>query len=892
MMTYAAPASRPLCFNTQPSVALHNGLLSAATSTSSTIGCSRSSRKVVGSIKASSSPTRPTLSTNWDFQFPSATAPSPTRVPRFEELDTTNMLLRQRIIFLGSQVDDMTADLIISQLLFLDAENPQKDITLFINSPGGSVTAGMGIYDAMKMCKADVSTVCFGLAASMGAFLLASGSKGKRYCMPNARVMIHQPLGTAGGKATEMGIRIREMAYHKIKLNKILSRITGKPFEQVEEDTDRDNFMNPWEAKDYGLIDDVIDDGKPGLVAPIGDSTPPPRTKVWDMWKVEGTKKSRKNLPSEQKNLEKDPQYVIRTGVSLRNDVASFTMTATPPPVSPSRTTCASLLHELQIIWDEIGESDRERDTMLLQLEQECLDIYRKKVEMTRKYRAELHRSLADGQAQIAAIASALGEATSFSRARGTLRDQISAVKPVLEELSLKKQERVNDFSVIQTQIARISSEIAGNGVAENAGEYAGVDETDLTLKRLGELKSHLEELHKEKALRLQKVNSQVNIIHDLSVVMSIDFFEMLNEVHPSLTDQSATHSKSISNDTLARLTALTSSLKQEKQQRLHKLQELGSKLIEVWNLMETPTEERNKFDHVTRLITSSVDGLSRHGCLSLDVIEQTEAEVQWLNVLKASKMKELVFKRQNELEEIYRGVHMDVDSDGARQILTSLIDSGNVDLSDLLSSMDDQIVKAKEQALSRKDILDKLEKCKFAFEEDKWLDEYEKDENRYSAGRGAHKNLKRAEKARILVGKIPSIIENLIARVKAWESEKGVPFLYDKVRLLHIVEEYSAQRQEREEEKRKSREQKRLQEQHATEQEALFGSRPSTKKPLGQSTNANTNFGTPISRRTGTPLGRHGVSAGKERRESGRANMTPVNYVALPKDDSISRRN
>ncbi|CAI9110609.1 OLC1v1010666C3 [Oldenlandia corymbosa var. corymbosa] len=171
-----------------------------------------------------------TISSNWDISNYSA---APSWLPRFEELDTTNMLLRQRIIFLGSQVDDTTADFIISQLLFLDAEDPKKDIRLFINSPGGSVTAGMGIYDAMKMCKADVSTICLGLAASMGAFLLASGTKGKRFCMPNARVMIHQPLGTAGGKATEMSIRIREMSYHKIKLNKILSRITGKPEEQV-----------------------------------------------------------------------------------------------------------------------------------------------------------------------------------------------------------------------------------------------------------------------------------------------------------------------------------------------------------------------------------------------------------------------------------------------------------------------------------------------------------------------------------------------------------------------------------------------------------------------------------------------------------------------------------
>ncbi|XP_047153123.1 ATP-dependent Clp protease proteolytic subunit 3, chloroplastic [Vigna umbellata] len=249
---------------------------------------------------------RPTLSSNWlvspqDF---SASTASPW-LPRVEELDTTNMLLRQRIIFLGSQVDDMTADFIISQLLLLDAEDSKKDIKLFINSPGGSVTAGMGIYDAMKLCKADVSTVCLGLAASMGAFILASGTKGKRYCMPNSRVMIHQPLGTAGGKATDMSIRIREMAYHKIKINKILSRITGKSEEQIDLDTDRDNFMNPWEAKEYGLVDGVIDDEKPGLIAPVVDATPPPKTRVWDLWKVEGSRKAKKNLPSEHKLLKK-----------------------------------------------------------------------------------------------------------------------------------------------------------------------------------------------------------------------------------------------------------------------------------------------------------------------------------------------------------------------------------------------------------------------------------------------------------------------------------------------------------------------------------------------------------------------------------------------------------
>ncbi|XP_071731295.1 ATP-dependent Clp protease proteolytic subunit 3, chloroplastic [Rutidosis leptorrhynchoides] len=240
-----------------------------------------------------------TLSSNWDVS-----SSAPTWMPKFEELDTTNMLLRQRIVFLGSQVDDMSADFIISQLLFLDAEDDKKDIKLFINSPGGSVTAGMGIYDAMKLCKADISTVCVGLAASMGAFLLACGTKGKRYCMPNSRVMIHQPLGKAGGNATDMSIRIREMVYHKVKVNKIISKVSGTPYEKVEADTDRDYFMNAWEAKAYGLVDEVIDDGKPGLVAPIADSKPPPKTRVWDLWKVEGSRKALKNMPSEDNMLQ------------------------------------------------------------------------------------------------------------------------------------------------------------------------------------------------------------------------------------------------------------------------------------------------------------------------------------------------------------------------------------------------------------------------------------------------------------------------------------------------------------------------------------------------------------------------------------------------------------
>ncbi|KAI3949127.1 hypothetical protein MKW98_026507 [Papaver atlanticum] len=551
--------------------------------------------------------------------------------------------------------------------------------------------------------------------------------------------------------------------------------------------------------------------------------------------------------------------------------------------------TCGSLLQELQKIWDEIGESDTERDKMLLQLEQECLDVYRRKVEKASKYKADLHQSLAEADSEVANLVSALGEQASISRVKGTLKDQISAIKPVLEDLRCKKDERVKEFQKIQSQIVQLLAQLAGNAHHDNSSDPQ-IDECDLTMVKLGELKSQLQELEREKTVRVQKVNGHISCIHELCIVMSVNFFETINEVYPSLSDSAHGQPKSISNDTLARLAAVVHSLKQEKLQRLRKLQDLGSTLVELWNLMDTPVDEQNVYHHVTCLICSSTDEISSQGCLALDVIEKTELEVQRLNVVKASKMKELVLKKQKEIEEIYKGVHVDVDSNTEREILNNIIDSGNVDLFVLLAGMDDQIIKAKEQALSRKDILEKVEKWKFAVEEEAWLEDYERDQNRYSAGRGAHKNLKRAEKARTLVSKIPSLVENLKAKVIVWEEDKGIQFMYDKVPLLETLRVYTVSRQEREEEKRKTREKKRLQEQHVAEQETLYGTKPSpmraltSKKPLGQ-INSNTAGGTP-GRHATTPLSRHGISAAKERRDKATAVPIPVNYVALPKDD------
>ncbi|AXN38707.1 ATP-dependent Clp endopeptidase proteolytic subunit ClpP [Peribacillus butanolivorans] len=172
--------------------------------------------------------------------------------------DIYSRLLKDRIIMLGSAIDDNVSNSIVAQLLFLEAENPEKDITLYINSPGGSITSGMAIYDTMQYIKPNVSTVCIGMAASMGAFLLAAGEKGKRYALPNSEVMIHQPLGGAQGQATEIEIAARRILHLKDKLNQILAERTGQPIEVLQRDTERDNFMTSERALEYGLIDKVI----------------------------------------------------------------------------------------------------------------------------------------------------------------------------------------------------------------------------------------------------------------------------------------------------------------------------------------------------------------------------------------------------------------------------------------------------------------------------------------------------------------------------------------------------------------------------------------------------------------------------------------------------------
>ncbi|XP_057430450.1 65-kDa microtubule-associated protein 1-like [Lotus japonicus] len=499
--------------------------------------------------------------------------------------------------------------------------------------------------------------------------------------------------------------------------------------------------------------------------------------------------------------------------------------------------TCGSLLNKLQEIWDEVGESDAERDKLLLQIDQECLDVYKRKVEEAAKSRAQLLQVLSDAKLELSSLLSALGD-KSFAEipenTSGTIKEQLAAIAPILEQLWQQKEERIKEFSDVQSQIQKICGEITADLNPDQTGPFV-VDESDLSLKKLDEYHSQLQELQKEKSERLHKVLEFVSTVHDLCAVLGMDFFSIMTEVHPSLNDSTDVHSKSISNGTLARLAKTVSTLKEDKKQRLYKLQGLASQLIDLWNLMDTPEEERRLFDHVTCNISASVDEVSIPGALALDLIEQAEVEVERLDQLKASRMKEIAFKKQTELEEIFAHAHMEIDPEAAREKILSQIDSGKFEPAELLADMDKQIANAKEEALSRKEILDKVEKWMSACEEESWLEDYNRDENRYNASRGAHLNLKRAEKARILVNKIPAMVDTLVAKTRAWEEVHGVSFTYDGVPLLAMLDEYAILRQEREEEKRRMKDQKKYSEQpQNTEQESSLGSRPSPVRPLG----------------------------------------------------------
>ncbi|XP_020571658.1 LOW QUALITY PROTEIN: 65-kDa microtubule-associated protein 3-like [Phalaenopsis equestris] len=504
---------------------------------------------------------------------------------------------------------------------------------------------------------------------------------------------------------------------------------------------------------------------------------------------------------------------------------------STRDQLSKIETTCESLLYELQVIWNEVGESDAERDKMLLELEQECLEVYKRKVDIANRSRANLCQAIADVEAELATICSAMGERPvhlkQSNQNAASLKEELMAITPQLEEMKKRKSARLSQFLQIMEQIRKISSEIWPNG---EALPKLLVDETDLSTRKLEELQRQLEALQKEKADRLNQVLEHLNALNALCIVLGVDFKRTVIEVHPSLDEAEGT--KIVSNDVIERLASIIQRLRDVKVQRMNQLQDLATTMLELWNLMDTPIEEQQLFQNVTCLVAASENELTEPNTLSADFLNYVEAEVLRLEELKGSKMKELLLKKKIELEELRRKTHLVVKENSELEIAIEAIEAGVIDPSLILEQIEAQISGVKEEAFSRKEILERVEKWMAACEEEAWLEEYNRDENRYSAGRGAHLALKRAEKARAAVQRIPGIVEALCNKIIAWEKERGTDFTYDGVRLLPMLEDYTFLREQKELERKRQRDQKKLQSQLIAEQEALFGSKPSPSKP------------------------------------------------------------
>ncbi|XP_055800926.1 65-kDa microtubule-associated protein 6-like [Solanum dulcamara] len=574
---------------------------------------------------------------------------------------------------------------------------------------------------------------------------------------------------------------------------------------------------------------------------------------------------------------------------------------------SSTSSTCHSLLRELQQIWTDIGESEADRDRMLLELERECMEVYRRKVEEAANAKSRLHQSVAAKEAELATLMAALGEHNINSpiqseKMSASLKEQLGLIMPLVDDLKAKKDERVKQLANIKAQIEKITSEISGCSNIVNSLSTLNLEEHDLSTRKLSECQSHLHVLQKEKSVRIQRVLDSVNEVHTLCGVLGLDFGETVSNVHPSLHETSLGQYTNISDSTLEGLDQAILKLKTERKVRYQKLKDVAGSLFELWNLMDTTREERHKLSRIISFLDISESKVVEPGALTLEVIQQVSAEVERLTKLKASRMKELVMKRRAELEDLCYKTHIQPDSSTAADKSSAMIDSGLVDPCELLANIEAQINKVKDEALSRKEIMDKIERWLSSCDEENWLEDYNLDHTRYSGGRGAHINLKRAERARITVTKIPGMVDSLINRTLAWEHENQKLFLYDGVRLVSILEDYKVSRHQKEEEKKRARDQKKLQDMLLAEKESVYGSRPtprrssSFRKTNGYHTNGNGSV-TPSPRRNSVGCATPDLQtprsySGRQNtyfKEMRRLSTVPLNFVAMAKEDTMS---
>lgn len=561
-------------------------------------------------------------------------------------------------------------------------------------------------------------------------------------------------------------------------------------------------------------------------------------------------------------------------------------------------TTFNALLQELQQIWIDIGETEAEKDRMLIELEIECLEVYRRKVNEAANAKARLHQSVAAKEAELATLMASLGDLTIHSainveKKASSLKGQLMIVTPLVEDLKLKKEERIKQFADIKDQIEIINGEILGYSQITNT---VNLEEQDLSTRKLGEYQSHLRSLQKEKSQRISKVLAYVNEVHLLCSILGSDFGKTVSAVHPSLHDTSLERETNISDITLEGLENAILKLKTERKVRFQKLKDIVTSLYDLWNIMDTTREEKRNFSRITSVIRLAEAEIIEPGALSTETIQQAAQEVERLNKLKASRMKELVMKRRAELEEICFKMHMEPDPSTAIEKSNAMIDSGLVDPGELLANIEAQISKVSKEALSRKEIMDRIDRWLSACEEENWLEDYNLDSTRFSGGRSAHINLKRAERARITIKKIPAIVDNLICKTVTWEDDKKQPFLYDGARLVKILEEYKLSRLQKEEEKKLLKDQKKIRNLLLNEKESMYGSKPSPRRSSSFRKSTNTTM-TPTPRRNSltsptpdlmTPRSYSGRHNGYFK-EFRKLSTGPLNFVSIPKEDTIS---
>ncbi|VAI54484.1 65-kDa microtubule-associated protein 3 isoform X2 [Triticum aestivum] len=435
------------------------------------------------------------------------------------------------------------------------------------------------------------------------------------------------------------------------------------------------------------------------------------------------------------------------------------------------------LLRELREAWDEVGEAEEDRREALRALEEDCLAVYRAKVAQVRQQGARLRAEIAAALAELAALRAAVGDdpRSAAPTSAGSLREELRAIAPKLEEVRQRRDEMCRQIAEVTELIDRLRQEMRPG--ERPPPPRVDADPDNLTMNRLQELRAHLRHLQSEKENRIKKVAELTSSLHASSSVLGMD----PREITTSLQEAGAV-AGDISDGAIARLESEAERLREAKRGRMQRLQDLVVAMLELWSLMDTPQEEQSRFQGVACNVAASEDEITEPGALSAGAIGEVEAEVVRLEGLKGRRMKDLLARKRGELREIRLRARIvsaqQEEEDGGEEVVS---DDGCADAAErslVLERLDARISEARDEEFSRKEVLERMERWQAALEEESWLEEYNRNKNRYNVGKGMHLVLKRAEKARTLVNKMPAMAEALTAKVVAWEKDRGTKFL------------------------------------------------------------------------------------------------------------------